>query len=212
VIGGTSGTGMLVARSLARRGCAVRVLARHPNAPLDNVQHIVGDVTRPETLAPAVAGIDDLVYTAGIRAFFAPRADFAVAVTGVEAACAAAKAVGMQGRFVFLSSIGVGRASPFGVAVDVLRGKGLAHKREGEVRVRESGLDYTIVRAGVLTDGAANRHAVHMTRHAVHMTRSELPLHPWLRIARADVAEVIANALDDPSARNTTLEVAWRHS
>jgi NAD(P)-dependent dehydrogenase (short-subunit alcohol dehydrogenase family) len=58
VIGGTRGTGLLVAELLARQGTRVRVLARDrvgAAARLDHTIEIVpGDITQPATLPPAV--------------------------------------------------------------------------------------------------------------------------------------------------------------
>src|SRR5262245_4238026 len=54
VIGGTRGTGLLIARLLAKRGDAVRVLARNPTRAKGvlpgGVDIVGGDVTNAETL------------------------------------------------------------------------------------------------------------------------------------------------------------------
>src|ERR1041385_5587305 len=71
VIGGTRGTGLLIARLLHARGSPVRVLARDPvkaGRPLARGIEIVrGDLTLPETLPPAIDRARHIVFTAGVR-------------------------------------------------------------------------------------------------------------------------------------------------
>ena len=71
LIGGTRGTGLLIARLLMGEGVPVRVLARNAaratvalgNAP----EVIVGDITNAATLPPAISGARHIVFTAGAR-------------------------------------------------------------------------------------------------------------------------------------------------
>jgi len=71
VIGGTRGTGLLIAGLLQQRGQRVRVFARDPERAaklLDSsVEIVAGDLTKPETLPPAVSGIRHVIFTAGCR-------------------------------------------------------------------------------------------------------------------------------------------------
>src|SRR5262245_62543433 len=71
VVGGTRGTGLLIARLLRLRGRTVRVLARDPARArplLDPAIDIVaGDITRPDTLPQNVAGAGHIIFTAGCR-------------------------------------------------------------------------------------------------------------------------------------------------
>ena len=68
VVGATGSFGCLVVEEAVRQGFAVRALVRTPSkAPRfpAQVEVISGDVTRPETLTPAVDGIDAIVFTLG---------------------------------------------------------------------------------------------------------------------------------------------------
>jgi len=65
-----------------------------------------------------------------------------------------------------------------------------------------SGLDYTIIRTGMLLNRSSGQRAIEVTQQA-------LPLSPRYRIARADVAEAFVAALDHPRAARTTFEVIW---
>ena len=71
IVGGTRGTGLLIAQRLLDEGCRVRVLARDPAraaARLGSATDVVpGDITRPDTLPAAVRGARDIIFTAGVR-------------------------------------------------------------------------------------------------------------------------------------------------
>jgi len=71
VIGGTRGTGLLIARLLAQQGVAVRALARDPARATETlgaaVEVVPGDITRAETLSPAIEQVSHIVFTAGRR-------------------------------------------------------------------------------------------------------------------------------------------------
>ena len=68
VVGATGSIGRLVVAEAISQGYATRALVRDPNKgrqlPAD-AQLVVGDVTRPDTLAAAVDGVDAVVLTLG---------------------------------------------------------------------------------------------------------------------------------------------------
>jgi uncharacterized protein YbjT (DUF2867 family) len=208
VIGGTRGTGLLIARLLRERGHQVRVLARDPAraaAELGSPFEVVaGHLTKADTLAPAVADVDHVIYTAG-----APSGRYApenlVRATdyqGVVDTLAAARKAGLPGRFVYLNSIGIGTSSLAGTLINLLKRNTLVWRRRVEDDIRASGLDYTIIRVGFLLNRPAGEHAVVVGQDA-------LPLAPRNRIARADVAEAFVEAMEHPHASRTTFEIVW---
>jgi uncharacterized protein YbjT (DUF2867 family) len=71
VIGGTRGTGLLIARRLHQSGMAVRVLARDPDRATrvlgPGIDMVMGDVTKQGTLLGAVEDARHIVFTAGCR-------------------------------------------------------------------------------------------------------------------------------------------------
>lgn len=77
VIGGTRGTGLLIARLIHRQGRRVRVLARIPKRARTlfhpAVEIVCGDVTKPRTLRPAIDGAHHIVLTAGCRSGYPVR-------------------------------------------------------------------------------------------------------------------------------------------
>jgi uncharacterized protein YbjT (DUF2867 family) len=206
VAGGSRGVGAHIVRRLVGRGYGVRILARDPAtvATADGVEVVAGDLTRPESLPPAVDGIDHIVFTAGTPSGrHAPEALVkATDHDGAIETMAAARRAGMRGRFVYLNSIGVTVPSLSGSFINLLKRNTLDWRRRVEERIRASGLDYTVIRVGFLVDQPGGR-------HAIRVSQAPLPLAPWHRIAREDVAEVFVAALDDPRTSRTTFDIVW---
>jgi uncharacterized protein YbjT (DUF2867 family) len=71
IIGGTRGTGLLIAHLLVRSGRRVRVLARDPDRAATRlgreIEIIAGDLTRKDTLPAAISGAGHIVFTTGVR-------------------------------------------------------------------------------------------------------------------------------------------------
>ena len=186
----------------------MRVLARDPPgaaATLGPAIDVVGgDITRAATLAPAMAGVSHIVFTAGIRSG-RPARETQIKATeydGVIKTLAAARRAGFRGRFLYMTSSGVGTRSLAATLLNLYKGNTLVWRRRAEDEIRGSGFDYTIVRAGVLLNGPGGRHAIAVIQAA-------LPLSPRYRIARADVAEAFVAALDHPRASRATFDVVW---
>jgi uncharacterized protein YbjT (DUF2867 family) len=208
VIGGSRGTGLLAAELLVRRGVPVRVLARDPVRAAKQlssaVEVIRGDITRGSTLSAAVAGVTDIVFTAGVRSGHPARQSRIIATDhgGVINTLAAARDAGLSGRFAYMTSMGVSTRSLSSVFLNLIKGNTLLWRRRAEEAIRASGLSYAIVRAGFLLHGPAGTRALELTQRA-------LPLSPRYRIARADVAEALVTALDHPRTTRATFEVYW---
>ncbi len=208
VIGGTRGTGLLIAERLAGQQRAVRVMARDPDTArrrLDPaVQIVPGDLTLPETLVPALREASDVILTAGCRSgrFTREAQIIATEFEGVRSVLGALTQRGFGGRFLYMTSSGAGTRSLATAALNLYKGNTLRWRQRAESAIRQSGLDYTIIRAGVLLNRAGGRHALWITQDA-------LPLSLRYRIARADVAEVFVAALDSPSVSRATFDVVW---
>jgi putative NADH-flavin reductase len=69
-----------------------------------------------------------------------------------------------------------------------------------ERRVRDSGLDWTIARPPMLTNGA------HTGRYRTAVDRN---VRGGNRVSRADLADLILRILDDPSTVHTTVSVGY---
>jgi uncharacterized protein YbjT (DUF2867 family) len=209
LIGGTRGTGLLIARLLMRRGVPIRVFARDPESAAKALPHpaeiVLGDVTIPSSLPAAVRGARHVIFTAGCRSAH-PASERKIRLTefgGVQSTLEAARASGFTGRFLYMTSSGVHHASFWTFALNAYKGNTLKWRAKAEALIRDSGLVYTIIRTGVLTNSPAGR-------HDILVTQRELPLSPRYRIARADVAAVFVAAMEHPRAASATFEIAWK--
>lgn len=205
VVGGTAGTGAEIVALLAHSDHALRVLARRPaeaRAALpDGVDVVGGDLREPATLDVAVTGMDTIVHTAGTRDVLRPRRHEELVVDGTADLLRAARHHAVE-AIVFMSSMGVTRPSVLGDALNLVKGGALVHKRQAEELVRRSGLDYLILRAGVLTDSGS---------HPERLSLSAVPgpLRPTTRVSRGDVATVVTDALCRPALGCVTVDVRW---
>jgi uncharacterized protein YbjT (DUF2867 family) len=141
VTGGTGVIGEGVIPELLSRGHDVRLLSRHAKEDAQqwhDVQPFVGDVADASSVTGAADGCDVVLHIAGIAAEDPPKTTFErVNVGGTRNVIAEATRAGVK-RFVFVSSLGADTGTS-----DYHRSK-----REAEQLVRQSALDWTIVRPG----------------------------------------------------------------
>jgi uncharacterized protein YbjT (DUF2867 family) len=204
VIGGTRGTGFLIVQRLLG-GCTVRVLARdaaRARAALDPAVEIVeGDITKPESLPAAAEHVDHLIFTAGVTQRPAPEPLVkAINYNGLKHTLAAAKEAGFNGRFLYMTTIGVTKPSLAATLLDLVVRNTTRWRKLAEEEIRRSGLDYTIIRAGLLTNRLGGKRAIAVGQDAY-------PLAYQYRISRADVAETFVQALKHPSTHRTTFDL-----
>jgi uncharacterized protein YbjT (DUF2867 family) len=207
VVGATRGTGVEIVKRLLRDGFRVRALARDEKKARstlgDNVELIQGDVTHRETLAPAMRDVHHVIFTAGVtKRPASQRSIIAVEYDGVRNALAAAKEAGVNGRFLYMTAIGVTRHSIESIGLNLIKGRTLVWRRRAEDEIRRSGVDYTIIRCGVLRNEPAGR-------HAIEISQRDRPMAFWRRIGRADAAEVFVQALQHPATRGTIFDATW---
>lgn len=197
VAGATGRTGQQVVRELNAAGFKVRALVRDPASARkllgDGVEYATGDVREPATLQ---AAMKDVRYA--VSAIGATRKDPAngpefVDFQGARNLAAAAAASKLD-QIVIVSSAGVTNKDH---VLNRMYDNVLVWKGKGEDAVRASGVPYTIVRPGGLTDSAGAKTGV----------RLEQGDKGTGYIPRADVARVCVAALKSPAARNRTFEV-----
>jgi len=178
VAGGHGQIGLKLLRLLADRGERARGIVRNPAHAPDleqaGAQAIVLDMESEDDLAPAVEGADAVVFAAGAGPGSGPErkqtVDLGAAVKLMEA--------GVR-RYVMVSAIG---ASDPEKVPDEMRPYYDA-KAEADRRLQDSGLDFTIVRPGRLT----NDQGTGLVDAGPEVQRSEIP--------RDDVAAVLAEVL-----------------
>jgi uncharacterized protein YbjT (DUF2867 family) len=187
IAGGHGKIALLLGGLLGARGDTVRGLIRNPDQEADlraaGIEPVVCDLEDGGDVAAAVRGADAVVFAAGAGPGSGDArkktVDLGAAVKLIEAA----KAEGIS-RYLIVSSMGADKAPE-----DGSEGFGayLQAKFEADEAVRASGLDYTIVRPGGLTDDPGTG----LVTIAEHLDRGQVP--------RADVAAVFAACLDTPS-------------
>jgi uncharacterized protein YbjT (DUF2867 family) len=200
VAGATGGTGQEVIEQALAKGYRVRALVRDDAKARtlfgDRVQYALGDVREPRTLRGAVKGADYVISALGSNAQRDPenspeRVDY----QGVKSLAEAAKAAGVK-HFVLVSSMGVTHPEhELNKTLDNI----LQWKLKGELALRATGINYTIVRPGGLSNEPGGREGLKVMQGDIEGSEG--------RISRADVASVLVNALGLPEAYGLTFEI-----
>jgi uncharacterized protein YbjT (DUF2867 family) len=199
VVGATGSIGRLVANEVIRQGHALRVLvrdlARGGQLPA-SAERLVGDLTRPKTLIPAVDGMDAIVFTHGADGGGKAGAE-QVSYGGVRNVLAALG--GRRVRVALMTAIGVtNRTGAYNRSTE-------AHdwKRRSERLLRRSGCPYTIVRPGWFDYNKPDQRRVVLlqgdTRHAGNPGDGV--------VSRAQIAQILVHSLTSAAAIGKTFEL-----
>ncbi|TYH02420.1 hypothetical protein ES288_A09G139000v1 [Gossypium darwinii] len=164
VVGATGGVGQLVVASLLNRNIKSRLLLRDPektislfgNQDEEKLQVVKGDTRNPADLDPSIfEGVTHVICCTGTTAFPSKRWDGdntpeRVDWEGVRNLVSALPS--SLKRVVLVSSVGVTKFNELPWSIMNIFGV-LKYKKKGEDFLCESGLPFTIIRAGRLTDG-----------------------------------------------------------
>jgi uncharacterized protein YbjT (DUF2867 family) len=192
VVGATGSVGRHVVAEAVRQGYDTRALVRDASRAgrLDPAARlVVGELTRPETLADALAGVDAVVFTQGSSygdATAAESVDYG-AVKNVLGALG-----GRRVRIALMTSIGVTK-----------RGGTHDWKRRGERLVRASGNAYTIVRPGWFDYNDDDQLEMTLLQGDTRLAGSPADG----VIARHQIARVLVDSLASEAADHVTLEL-----
>ncbi|MCF3106261.1 NAD(P)H-binding protein [Streptomyces roseoverticillatus] len=176
VTGATGNIGRPLTRVLAEAGRQVTAVSRHAAAVPDGVRHVVADLADPAGLEPALAGAKAL--------FLLLSGDMHAAGAGPAGIIDQAAAGGVR-RVVLLSTQGVA-TRPFGPTRIAMRAL--------EDALRESGLDWSILRPGGFASNALWWAESIRTRQVVASPFGDVGVPV---IDPADIAEVAAACLLD---------------
>jgi uncharacterized protein YbjT (DUF2867 family) len=196
IAGGHGQIALRLARLLAARGERVRSLVRNPDHVADvaeaGAEAVVFDLEERSSseLADVVAGADAVVFAAGAGPGSGAERKRTVDLGGAVKLIEAAQAAGVR-RYVIVSSIGADDPSAGSAAMRPY----LEAKAEADAAVLASGLDWTIVRPGVLTNAPGTARVAVGER----LERAE--------VTRDDVAAVIVGVLDEPRTIGRTFVV-----
>jgi uncharacterized protein YbjT (DUF2867 family) len=189
IAGGHGKVALHLIAELAQAGDAPVGLIRNPDHEADLATHgataIVFDLEQEgaDALAEHLAGADAVVFAAGAGPGSGAERKLTVDLGGAVRLIEAAQQAGVR-RYVMVSAIGADRYDPDSDDVYQVY---LRAKSEADRALRESGLDWTVVRPGGLTDGPATG----LVRIAEETPRGEIP--------RRDVASVIVECLRRPA-------------
>jgi uncharacterized protein YbjT (DUF2867 family) len=231
VVGASGYLGGLVCRELVKAGRPVRGLVRRTS----NVEYLLrlgielvpADLNDPATLLPAVQDCEAVIYTASAAMPSRPGENVKTDVRRARAMIDAAKGAGVN-RFVFISTI-----SPAVPEKPLF----MSTKAEVEAYLKQSGLDYTILRCGTFMEvwmGLMGSASAPVTAEVGLVPTLERP-YPFANryyqslkgdieerglahitgtgrtqtpwIATADAARIAALVLDRPDARRKVFEL-----
>jgi uncharacterized protein YbjT (DUF2867 family) len=177
------------------------VLGRLPAAQRGGVEIRIGDVTRPQTLGPALAGVDAVVHLVAIPRDFNGGADLRLVNTeGTRALVVAMRTAGVR-RLVHMGALGVTDDPALHYA---------SSKAKAEELVRASDLAWTVLKPSLQFgegDGFFN-----IVASLVRISPGIVPV-PGDGSARfqpihvGDVATVIVRSLADPTTLGGTFEL-----
>jgi uncharacterized protein YbjT (DUF2867 family) len=195
IAGGHGKIAMLLGKLLVERGDIVWGLIRNPDHKDDlhelGIEPVICDFEAGDDVAAGVRGAEAVVFAAGAGPGSGPERKWTVDHGAAVKLIEAAKAEGIR-RYLMVSSIGAG--SPPEEGGDLF-GEYLRAKAAADRDLAASGLEYTIVRPGPLSDDPPRG----LVRVGEDLDRVE--------ISRADVAAVLAACLDSRHTIDRSFEV-----
>ena len=203
VTGGTGVIGTGIVPELLSRGHEVRLLSRHADEDAGRwkgVEPSNGDVSDITSLRGACGRCDVIVHVAGIATEHPPEITFEkVNVGGTRNIIEEAQRAGVR-RFVYISSLGAEKGS-----TDYHKSK-----RQSEELVRASGLDWTIVRPG-LVYGPGDEvisNVLKMVRAMPAVPVVDFGKQPFQPIWFEDLSKAVAAVIERGDLHGEVLEVA----
>jgi uncharacterized protein YbjT (DUF2867 family) len=195
VAGGHGRIALKLLKLLAAGGHRARGLIRNPEHATDleaiGAEAVTCDLEAEDDLSPHVRGANAVVFAAGAGPGSGPERKLTVDLGGAVKLIAAAQSAGAR-RYVIVSSMGSADPSS---GSEQMRPY-LQAKHDADVAVSESGLDFTIVRPGGLTDDPGTG------RVAVAES-----LGRWGSVPRDDVAAVLLAVLTTDGTIGKTFEL-----
>jgi uncharacterized protein YbjT (DUF2867 family) len=205
VLGATGGTGRLIVRRALARGYDVAALVRsaEKGSDLRGATLIVGDARDEETLRKALKGRNAVISALGTPA--SPFREVTLLSNATRALVGAMKAEQVS-RLVCITGIGAGDSAGHGgflfenLIFPLLLRHVYADKNRQEAIVRDSGLDWVLVRPSVLNDkpGRATIRAL-----------TELSEFHGGTIAREDVADFVVDQVRADTWLHRSPLITW---
>jgi uncharacterized protein YbjT (DUF2867 family) len=206
VIGASRGSGRAVVQALLARGGQVVALSRSPAAAGQGdarLISLVGDVLDPSVVRSAISGCDAVVVTLGISdhpiavRLGISRVPIDVRSRGTANVIAAMQECGVR-RLIVQTTYGIGESRGrlslgWRIAFAVLLAPQIRDHERQEAMVRGSGVDWTLIQPVGLVDATIARPVFASTAAEVRS----------MKVARAQVADVICEAIDGAFVQHT---------
>jgi len=184
IVGASGQIARLLHPILIKKGHSVRGIIRKPEQAEDlkslGIEPVVADVEQLDDISEAVGETDAVLFAAGAGPGSGAERKWTVDRDGAIKLIDAAKKNGVN-RYVMISAMGLDK--PRGNEVFQVYQQA---KAQADEALRKSGLDYTIVKPGRLT----NKPGEGMVAISKKLDRGEIP--------REDVAAVLAEVLETP--------------
>jgi uncharacterized protein YbjT (DUF2867 family) len=194
IAGGHGQIALLLERRLAAAGHRARGLVRDREQGADlqaaGAEPVVADLEALDDLTPFVTGASAVVFAAGAGPGSGAARKRTVDLGGAVKLADAARAAGV-GRYLMVSAMGAGDPAAGSEAMRPY----LDAKAQADEAVAASGLDFTIIRPGGLTDEPATGQVAVGAR----LPRGSVP--------RDDVAAVLVACLDEPGTVGRTFDL-----
>jgi len=198
IVGAHGQIGKLIIKHLRAQGLEAIGIVRKPEQ-LSQMEALGADPVlvdienaSAQELANRLKGADAVVFAAGAGGGSTAERKHTVDYAGSVLLAQAAQLAGIR-RYVQISAIGVD--DPLKPDTDPVWKAYVEAKRDADIKLRKSGLDWTIIRPGPLTDDAATG-LVTLSEHA---GRGE--------VTREDVALVVVAVLQTPSSTGKQWEL-----
>ncbi|CDZ54975.1 NAD(P)-dependent oxidoreductase [Neorhizobium galegae] len=205
ILGATGPTGRHIVSQALARGYDVTVLVRSPEKAADfkGAKLVVGDVRDEKALRQAVKGRDVVVSALGTPA--SPFREVTLLSTATRALVDSMKAEQVS-RLIVITGMGAGDSAGHGgflfdnVIFPLLLRHVYADKNRQEAVVKDSGLDWTIVRPSILNNKPG--------QNAIH-TLTDLSGFHGGTISREDVAKFVLDQVQDSAWRYRLPLISW---
>jgi len=205
VLGATGGTGRLIVGQALERGHQVTALVRSPEKAkgLKGAKLVVGDVRDEKAVREALKGQDAVVSALGTPA--SPFREVTLLSTATRTLVDAMKAEHVS-RLLCITGMGAGDSAGHGgflfnnVIFPLLLKKVYADKNRQEAIVRNSGLDWVLVRPSVLNDKRGGQTIRALT---------DLSNFHGGSISREDVARFVLDQLRDDGWLRRSPLITW---
>src|SRR5215210_191533 len=194
VAGGHGKVGLRLLRLLAEGGHRGRGLIRNPDHEADlrevGAEPVLCDIEALDDISECCEGADAVVFAAGAGPGSGPERKRTVDYEGAVKLIEAAKKKRID-RYAIVSAISVDRPEEWSEQMRPY----YEAKRDADQAVLESGLSYSIVRPGGLTDESGTG----LVKVGTHLERGDVP--------REDVAATVLAALETPSTIGKAFEL-----